>query len=370
MTRLGVDGRELVADARTGIGRYVLEVLRAASSRGWTCVVYGDSRTRRDLDLAGVTVRVLVSPSTQWWDQVSLPRALARDRISVFLSPYYKGPLLAPCPFVLTMHDLFFIGYPGRSRPLYDAAAIRLARLYARRARAIIADSTYSKRCIEERLRVDPAKVTVIPVALGAEFTPTALTDAVRRRYGIDGPYVLYLGNFRPHKNVPRLLGAYAALPVGLRADSRLVLAGGDRAGRSALEGLAARLGVADRVVFAGRIADADLAALYSGATLFVLPSLEEGFGLPALEAMACGTPVLAADRAALPELTAGAATLVDPEDAAAMTTAMARLLSTAELRADLRRRGLRRAGEFGEERTAGRALALLRAVADGGGPR
>lgn len=367
MIRLGVDGRELVAHVRTGIGRYVLEVLRAASSQGWTCVVYGDPGTRRDLGLAGVTLRVLASPWTQWWDQVSLPRALGRDRISVFLSPYYKGPLLAPCPFVLTMHDLFFIGYPGRRRPLYDAAATRLARLYARGARAIIADSTYSKRCIAERLGVDPAKVTVIPVALGAEFRPTPLTDAARRRYGLDSAYVLYVGNFKPHKNLPRLLGAYAALPPGIRADYRLVLAGGERDGRSALETLAASLGVADRVRFPGRVDDADLPALYSGATLFVLLSLEEGFGLPALEAMACGVPVLAADRAALPELVDGAAALVDPEDQAAMTAALARLLSAADLRTDLRRRGLARAGEFVVERTAGRVLALLRSVADGG---
>jgi len=113
--------------------------------------------------LPGVDWRVLDGSWTQWWDQVSLPRALARDAATVFLSPYYKGPLSAPCPVVLTIHDLFFIGYPGQRRPVYDATMTAMARLYAGRAAAIIADSEYSKRSIVARLGVRAAKVSVIP---------------------------------------------------------------------------------------------------------------------------------------------------------------------------------------------------------------
>lgn len=358
--RLGVDGREFMGDARTGIGRYLLEVLRAASRDGWECRVYGDRRTRLDVALPGVTLCVLPGRWTQRWDQVSLPRQLARDRVAVFLSPYYKGPLWAPCPVVLTIHDLFFLDYPGRRRPLYRALMIRLARLYARRAAAIIADSEYSRRSIVERLGVSPARVTVIPVALGAEFRPTPLTAAVRARYAIPSAYVLYVGNFRPHKNLPRLIRAYADLPEPLRTDHCLVLAGGDRQHGPALSALAQHLGLTDRVLFPGRIADADLPALYSGAALFILPSLEEGFGLPALEAMACGAPVAAANRAALPEVVGQAALLFDPEDKAAIAGAMERVLSRAELREDLKRRGAARAREFPSDRTAGAVLALL----------
>ena len=143
---LGVDGREFKAGVRTGIRRYLVEVLRAASEAGWTCLVYGDAGTRLELGLPGVRYRLLGGTWTQWWDQVSLPAALREDRVSVFLSPYYKGPLVAPCPVVVTIHDLLFIGYTGRRRALYDAATTGLARLYARRAAAIIADSGYSKR--------------------------------------------------------------------------------------------------------------------------------------------------------------------------------------------------------------------------------
>ena len=358
--RLGVDGRELRPDVRTGIGRYLLEVVRAASAAGWTCIVYGDAGVRLPVELPGVTLRVLRAPATPWWDQVSLPRALGRDRVSVFLSPYYKGPLGAPCPVVLTIHDLFFIGYPGRRRPVYDLLMTALARLYARRAAAIITDSEHSKRSIMARLGVRSGKVSVIPVALGPEFKPTPLTDAVRTRYGLAPPYILYVGNFKPHKNLPRLLRAYAGLPASLRAEHTLVLAGGDPEGRRSIEALAASLGVGARVVLPGRIDDGDLPALYAGAALFVLPSLDEGFGLPALEAMACGAPVVASNRGALPEVVADAGVMADAERETDIATAMARVLSDERFGDDLRRRGLGRAPLYAPERTAGRVLALL----------
>ncbi len=361
--RIGIDGRELKDGVRTGIGRYVLEVLRAASRDGWECLLYGDSATRLAVALPGITLRVLDTRWTQWWDQVLLPRQLVADRVSVFLSPYYKGPLLAPCSVVLTIHDLFFLNYPGERRPCSDAARIWLARLYARRAAAIIADSEYSKRAIVDRLGVNKAKVTVIPVALGVEFKPQPLTDAVMLRYGITPPYILYVGNFKPHKNLPRLLRAFSSLSEQLQGNYQLVLAGGDRIHRPALEELGRTLGLADRVVFPGLIEDSDLPVLYSGCALFVLPSLEEGFGLPALEAMACGAAVATSNRAALPEVVGKAALLFDPVDEAALTAAIARVLSSAELREDLARQGLVRAQEFSPEHTAGRVQALLREV-------
>jgi glycosyltransferase involved in cell wall biosynthesis len=366
--RLGVDGRELVRGVRTGIGRYLIEVLRAATQQGWECLVYGDQTTELNGAAQGATVRRLTRTSTQWWDQVTLPRGLARDRVSVFLSPYYKGPLWAPCPVVLTIHDLFFIGYPGARRPLYDRAMTGLAKLYARRAAAVIADSDYSKRAIATRLQVDPSKVHAIPVALGGEFRPTISDEATLRKYGIAEPYLLYVGNFKPHKNLPRLLQAYAALSPALRGRYRLVLAGGDAARRPELDALAWSLGIADHVHFPGLIDDRDLPLLYSACALFVLPSLEEGFGLPALEAMACGAPVAASNRAAIPEVVGAAALLFDPEDVSSMVKAMTAILSDAGLSDDLRRRGIERAGEFSRERTTGRVLSLLHEVGLAGG--
>jgi len=364
--RLGVDGRELRPGVSTGIGRYVLEVLRAASAAGWSCVVYGDAGARLDPTLPGVTFTALDTSWTQWWDQVTLPRALARDRITVFLSPYYKGPVRAPCPVVLTIHDLYFIDYPGRHRPVYEAIVTRAARLYAGRAAAIISDSEYSKRAIVDRLGVSATKVSVIPVALGGEFKPASLTTAARARYGLTSPYVLYVGNFNPHKNIPRLIRAFGLLPGPVRSRHSLVLAGGYGDGRPELARLAESLGLTDRVVFPGRVDDADLPALYSEAAVYVTPSLQEGFGATVLEAMACGAPVISSNRAALPEVVGDAGLLFDAEQERELAAVLARVLSDAALAEDLRRRALARAGLYTPARTTGRVLALLRDVNDG----
>jgi glycosyltransferase involved in cell wall biosynthesis len=351
--RLGVDGRELRPGLRTGIRRYVMEVLRAAAARGLPCMVYGDRGSALDDLPAGVTAVTLDGRVTPWWDQVTLPAALRRHGVDVFLSPYYKRPLAAPCPVVVTIHDLFFIGYPGRRRPFYDAAMTRLARLYARRSSAIIADSEHSRRAIVERLGIAAAHVAVIPVGLGPEFRPASPTAAQRERYGLGGAYALYLGNFMPHKNLPRLLRAWAALPSPVRTAHRLVLAGGDRANRPALAALAGELGLGADVGFPGLVDDADLPAVYGGAALYVQPSLEEGFGLPALEAMACGVPVISTDVGGTPEVVLHGVTgfLAPVGDVEQMAAHTLRLLGDEALRATMGAAGRQRAARLFDAR-------------------
>ena len=361
MIRLGVDGRELRCDLRTGIGRYLTQTVRAVAQAGWECVVYGNRVTRLPMTLPGVVLEILGAPWTQWWDQVSLPRRLAEDQVSVFLSPYYKGPLFSPCPTVITIHDLLFIRYPGCRRPWFDMRMILLAKLYAGRAPAIITDSEYSKRAILSLLHVPAEKVRVIPIAPDPVFRPIASTDAALLKYGLVNPYLLYVGNFKPHKNLHRLLHSYAALERGLRARVPLVLAGMDEEHRPPLLRLAGTLGIADQVKFLGMIGDHDLPALYSGAAALVLPSLVEGFGLPALEAMCCGTPVIASNRAAIPEVVGEAGILFDPEDVPSMARAMTQVLTDPQLRERLRQQGLARAAEFTPERTTDQILGLLK---------
>ena len=362
--RIGIDGRELREGVRTGIRRYVVEVVRAATARGLECVVYGDPGTRLPPTSSTVRPVRLGAGWTQWWDQVALPRAIRRDGVDVLLSPYYKRPLRAPCPTVITIHDLFFIGYPGRRRPVYDRVMTALARAYARGAAAIVADSEHSRSAIVERLGLPAERIAVIPVGLGREFVAAPPSPAQRDRYALGPRYVLYVGTFLPHKNLPRLLRAWAALPPTLRGTHRLILAGGDRGGRPALEAEARALGVMASVGFPGLVADEDLPAVYSGAAALVLPSLEEGFGLPALEAMACGAPVIASRRGALPEVVGDAGVLVDPEQSDALMLALRRVLGNDAERAALARRGLERAATFTAERTAGRVIDLLQAVA------
>lgn len=359
--RLAIDGRELEAPGRTGIGRYVVEVLRAASQAGWECILYGTTGPRVPVSFPGVASRPLWAPTTWWWDQITLPRRLKRDRVSVFLSPYYKTPLWNPCPVVVTIHDLYFIDYPGARRPVVDAARTALARLYARRARVIIADSEFSKRSIIERLALPGDKIRVVPIAADPRFRPVAAVDDACARYDIARPFVLYVGNFQPHKNLPHLLQAYARLEPELREKVGLVLAGGDQHGAVTLARQAEQLGLADRVRLPGVITDEDLPALYSAASLVVLPSLVEGYGLPALEAMRCGTPVAASNRAAIPEVVGEAAVLFDPEDVEAIAAAMTRVLRHEDEARDLARRGLARAAVFSPERTSSQVLDILR---------
>jgi len=206
----------------------------------------------------------------------------------------------------------------------------------------------------------------VIPVALGGEFRPAALTAAARARYGLTTSYVLYVGNFNPHKNIPRLIRGFALLPGAVRSRHVLVLAGGYGDGRPELARLADSLGLTDRVIFAGRVEDVDLPALYSEAAAYVTPSLEEGFGTTVLEAMACGAPVISSNRAALPEVVGDAGLLFDAEQEAELASTLARVLSDPTQADDLRRRSRARAALYAPARTTGRVLELLREVNDG----
>lgn len=361
--KLGVDGREVAGGIRTGIGRYLTAVVRAARQQGIECIVYADRELPVREPLQDAAVRIIPWRPAVWWDQVSLPRRLAADGISVFLSPYYKGPLRASCPVVLTIHDLLFIEYLGRARPVYDRVMTWLAGLYAGRAAAIITDSEYARRTIVSRLGLGPERVTVIPLGVAPEFRPVPFDEAVGRRYGVRRPYVLAVGNFLPHKNLARLVQAFAGLPESVRRDCLLVLAGDDAGRGDAVLAEADRLGIGKQVVLTGVVADADLPVLYAGCETFVIPSLDEGFGLPAVEAMACGAPVIASDRASLPEVVDKAGLLVDPSRAEAISSALASVLSDQKLQSDLRRRSLDRAEAFRGNNSAQRVLALLQAV-------
>ena len=361
--RLGIDGRELSVGVRTGIGRYLDAVVHGAQQQGVECLLYSDDGLPEFVGRHGISVRIIPRRPTIWWDQVSLPRQMAADRISVFLSPYYKGPLLAHCPVVLTIHDLLFIEYLGRRRLFYDRGMTWLAGLYAARAAAIITDSEHARGTILSRLGLAPERVTAIPLTVAPEFRPVPFSEDVSRRYGVRQPYVLYVGNFLPHKNLERLVQAFARLGGTARRGVSLVLAGDDAGSRDVLVEEARRLGIDQHLVVTGVVDQGDLPVLYAGCAAFVLPSLDEGFGLPAAEAMACGAPVIASNRASLPEVVGQAGLLVDPLDSAAIGSAIVSVLTNEARREDLRRRSLERADAFRGDQAANRVLAVVRAV-------
>jgi glycosyltransferase involved in cell wall biosynthesis len=313
----------------------------------------------RRVVLAGRAQRVL-------WEQSLLPWALRRARVDLFHSPHHSLPLLrSGWRTVVTVHDVTFRLMPRRYTParrLYMRAVTALA---ARRADAVIVP-TRSVAADFRRLYGGLAgRVFVVPEAAPPAMRPIedqALLDEARRRLRLPGRFVLSVGTLEPGKNRATLLRALAWLRRwGL--PHALVIAGQRGWGDAVPERLAAALGVSDRVWYLGYVSDADLPLLYNLAEAFVFPSWREGFGLPPLEAMACGTPVVASDRPAMPEVLGEAALYAPPGDARAIAAALARVLSDGALWDELRRRGLAQAARYSWARTARETLAVYRWV-------
>lgn len=312
-----------------------------------------------------------------------LPWASLRGSFDL-LHVTYNAPPLSPCPTVVTIHDISFEHYPQFFSPR-DLLILRaLVPWSARRAAHILTVSQHAKREIVERYALSPDKITVTYEAAGEQFQPVAdpaSLHAVRAKYGIpDGPFVLALGNLQPRKNIVRLVEAFGRVMNGKQLTvsgeqsgeitahrspltASLVIAGKAQWRESEVYRAVQQAGLEGRVVFPGYVDDADLPALYSAAVVFVYPSLYEGFGLPPLEAMACGTPVISSNAASLPEVVGDAALLIDPADSEALAQALHDVLTQPALQADLRQRGLRRAAQFSWQRCAAETLAVYSAV-------
>jgi glycosyltransferase involved in cell wall biosynthesis len=371
--RIGIDIRELERGKRTGIGRYLRNFISSAPALcpGLRLFLYGNQFTDTDsLSDANrgdsVTVRVAAQGRTFWWDQVVLPRLANRDRLDIFLSPYIKGPVGVECPLAVTIHDLMFLvfdAYRTWRRWPANAYVRKVGRWAGRRADLILTDSAHSRQDIIRILQPDPAKVKVLPIGVESRYRPVSdhrALESVCAGYGITPPYVLYLGNFRPHKNVQGLISAFARLESRTRERYQLVLGGAADEWTPDRRRLAGELGIAGRTRFIGPVAEPDMPGLFSGAELFVFPSYYEGFGLPPLEAMACGTAVIASDRTSLPEVVGEAGQLVDPDDTEALSGAIQDLLENDAARNELEQKGLRRAAAFTAEAICERHLELL----------
>jgi glycosyltransferase involved in cell wall biosynthesis len=293
------------------------------------------------------------------WEQVGLPLALARRRLDVFHSPLGL-PVLCRPPGVATIHDVCFCTHAAtftRRMWLYFRIFLPLA---VRRARIVQTVSETSKQAVIDLLHVAPGKVRVVPNGISEEFRePDEGSDlaAVRDRCGLPAEFMLYVGTLEPRKNLLRLLQACERLWSTHRVSHKLVIVGKQGWLARDVHDYIDRAGLHDRVVFAGYVARADLPAVYALATVFVYPSLCEGFGLPPLEAMACGTPVVASNASAMPEVLGEAARLVDPLDVEALAAAIGEVLEDERLRDELRSAGLKRAYEYRWEASARQML-------------
>ncbi|HEY7033362.1 MAG TPA: glycosyltransferase family 1 protein [Thermomicrobiales bacterium] len=298
------------------------------------------------------------------WEQTALPVAARRDRLDVFHGTMNVLPRSLPCPAVVTVHDLAFLRWPDQvpaRRYRYLSVGLKAA---TKRAARIIAVSASTKSDLVELLAVDPSRITVTHLGVDARFRPPGAEErrALLDRHRLVRPYLLAVGNLEPRKNLPALLRAFARLAPDIPHDLVLIGAEGWLTGEIHATLAALRLG--GRVRMTGFVDDDELPVWYGAADLFVYPSRYEGFGLPVVEAMACGTPVVTSNVSSLPEIGGDAALLVDPADEASIADGVRRVLTDPAFAGDLRRRGRHRAAEFTWERTAAQTVAVYREVA------
>lgn len=375
--RIGIDARLLTY--RRGIGNFVYNLLAALAElpNAYSLVLYVDDPRAVGLVPTGsrFTVKVLAPRLYPLWEQFSLPLAAARDQLHILHCPANTAPLRLPqqIRLVLTIHDVMYllpVSVLSESPSLYQ----RLGQLYRRLvvprvaplARAIITDSVYSRQDIIKYLPVPAESVRVIwgaPSHACRVITDTAILANIRAKYGLNSRFILALAALDPRKNTARIIEAYARFRRQATGRYQLALVGLTPAGRARFRQLAETLGVADEVIAAGFVPEEDLVALYNAAELLAYPSLYEGFGLPVLEAMACGTPVVTSPSGSLPEVAGEAAVMVDPLNIEAIADAFWRVVNETDLRQELIVKGLAQTQKFSWQQAAVQTLEVYRNV-------
>jgi glycosyltransferase involved in cell wall biosynthesis len=370
MMRIGIDANSMLGD-RGGVGWHTYHLLRALvdlkEEIEWVCYVQPGARWETESDLAGWTE----SHRLRWVESGKLAmRWRGRlDGLDLYHGTNFKMRTVGRYGGVVTVHDLWLDRYPQYSAKLFgQRLSFHRTKRTAWRARKVITVSDHSARDIERLYGLPSDRVVVIRNGVSEDFRPVTAGDGsvLLRRLGIQGDrFILFVGGADPRKNHRTFLAACGRRLKQL-STYRLVLVGDPTHRFGDLKQSAQRYGLADRVVYTGRLPMADLRILYSATDLFVFPSIYEGFGMPVLEAMACGAPVITSNRTALPEVAGDAAILVNPEDADELADAIVRVLADHTLRAGLRARGFKRAKQFTWEQAARRTLALYRELCSG----
>ena len=357
--RIGLNAQVMYTGAgfrNAGVSRYTRAIVeRMAADAEFEFILYVNDSVR-ELPFpvpAGMKVRRATLPTSRTavrvlWEQTAMPWWAARDGLDATHSFLNVSPLLALGGHVLTIHDLSYLvepsAHPWRRR-LYLST---MSRLSARRARVILADSRATRADIIEHFHIEPSKIRVVYAAADPDMRPVerAMVEDFRGKKGLPDEYVLYLGTLEPRKNVDVLVRAFGKLRRS-GYSGELVLAGGKGWGYGAIEAAIEAEDLAGAVHFAGYVPREEQPLWYNSAQVFVYPSAYEGFGLPVLEAMACGTPVITTTASSLPEVAGAAALLTTPGDADDLASAMIDLTRSSEEREALRGAGLERATRF-----------------------
>jgi glycosyltransferase involved in cell wall biosynthesis len=346
---IGIDASRVTRPQRTGTENYTLHLLRALLSQDQDNAY----RLYLSVPLPPGLLPIKARTSTRLirmrrlWTQIGLSREMLLDTPDVLFVPSHVLPLVTPACSVVVIYDVGHRFFPRAHRLtewLYAEWSIR------RHVRVAARVLTISRATMDDLVRLygaDPNRIDVAYPAVDARFAPASAAEVARVRstYGLSRPYVLHLGTIKPRKNVPRLIHAFAR--AHLPGETQLALGGMTTYGGVEVERAIVETGLADRVRRLSYVPDDDLAALYSGASAVAIPSLYEGFGMPALEALACGAAVVASNRGSLPEIVADAGVIVDPLDLASIAQGLEAVLGSQRLRQALAEAGLRRAADF-----------------------
>ena len=358
--RIAIDARKL---RDYGIGTYVRNLLRHLS-RLDQATEYVLLCREQDCGIAaelGENFRAVAetAPAYSFREQLAVPMDLRREGADLFHAPHYVLPPLTPCKSVVTIHDCIHLRFPqylpNRAAYAYARSSLWMA---AHRAKRVLTVSEASKRDILKYFHLPESKIDVIHNAIDERFGEAPAEEEitrVRERYQLNDPFVLYAGNIKPHKNLERLIDAFHLLRRHGLDHVKLLIIGDEISKYATLRRAVHRHKLHQHVRFFGFVPDQTLAVLYRLAGVFVFPSLYEGFGLPPLEAMSSGTPVVTSNVSSLPEVVGDAALLIDPNDPHAIADAMRRVLTEPALRDDLRRRGFERVRHFSWERSVAR---------------
>lgn len=370
---LGIDASRAAAARRTGTENYSLHLIGELLALGQdhSFRLYFNQAPASDLFPIDIEQRVI--PFPRLWTHIRLSWEMANHPPDVLFVPSHVLPLIHPRHSVVTVHDLGFQYYP-QAHTLSQNLYLRWStRHNARAASRILADSQATRQDLVRYYGISPEKIVVVYPGRNESLAPIsepAALDAVRSRFSLTGPYLLYVGTLHPRKNLVRLVQAFAALLSSDLPSSasglQLVLAGQRGWLYDEVFAQVRKLDLAGRVILTGYVPEADLPALLSGALAFAFPSLYEGFGLPILEAMACGTPVVCSDVSSLPEVAGDAALLVDPESVESIAGGLARVVADEHLRRELVNQGFQQVRGFSWRRCAQEALQVLENVGRG----
>jgi glycosyltransferase involved in cell wall biosynthesis len=369
--RIAIDARKL---RDYGIGTYIRNLLRhlARLDDKTDYIVLCRAEDQAFAAELGENFRAVPERSRGYSirEQIAVPLDLRREKVDLFHAPHYVLPPLTPCRSVVTIHDCIHLRFPQYLPSRLGYAYARTSMWFAtHRSARVLTVSEASKRDILRYFHVPPSKITVIYNAIDERFSEEPPADEVmrvRERYQLNDPFILYAGNIKPHKNLERLIEAFHTIRRGELEHVKLLIIGDEISKYAGLRRTVHRYKLHKHVRFFGFVPDATLAILYRLARVFVFPSLYEGFGLPPLEAMASGTPVITSNVSSLPEVVGDAAMLIDPYQPDAIAGAIRRVMLDDRLRDDMRERGLARVREFSWARSIRRVREIYDEVLAG----